>query len=455
MPANHAMYDVNPQSTVLEYADKIVWYNWENGLNVNLDHGEVYLHKDQNGKLTQIENISLEDKDIGFLKENSFILSEKRDISFYQKALNDYLESQSSEAHIILFPAGNKCNFRCKYCYENHDDPTAYTDEDTDLISYFISRFSDKTLSLDFFGGEPLLKAKWILDLLSRTDRKIPSSITTNGYLLDRNLFLSLIDHGLSHYQITLDGLPDEHNRLRPLFNGKETWQRIYENIHNTRQVERDFKMIIRVNFNEKSLNLKKLDEFLDLFRFARYDPRYKFCFRAIELYSEINHTTNNDCLQNACSPSTKMELLSAFNAYAQQKGYLLSDASIFSKRGGMVCYASKLNTYVINAKKEILKCTVGLDRQINKLSVLTKDNIDNFTIEKASKDWNDKLNHIETKCCGCSMFFQCFARNCAFKNIINGQVACPYYYISREKEIVSLILKNNEISRRVEPADI
>lgn len=448
MSANQALYNANPQSSIIEDEGKVIWYNWENGLNVTFSPNEIRQQTDGNGRLVQVENTGLKAEDIDFLKANAFILSEQRDMGYYRKALDDYLESVSKEARIILLPAGNRCNFRCRYCYEDHDDPAAYTDDDTDLISYFISKFSDRKLTLDFFGGEPLLKPKWILDLLSKTGRRIPASTTTNGYLLTRDLFSCLVEHGLRAYQITLDGLPDEHNRLRPLFNGKETWQKIYDNIKATKEVRRIFKIVIRVNFNERSLDLSRLDQFLDLFKFARDDMRYRFCFRAIDLYSDLNQTTNEECLENACSQETKFDLLTAFSAYAQKKGYLIADIGMYSRTGGLVCYASKPNSYVINGKKEILKCTVGLDQPVNKLSVLTRENIDNFTVEKASEEWNGRLNHIEQKCCSCPLFFQCMARTCAFQNITREKAVCPYI-LGKEKDLVPLILKDSEMCRK------
>ena len=451
MSENHDLYEANPQSTAIEDADKIIWFNWENGKNVVFGPDEIRLHRDHDGRLVQVENVSLKKEDIDILKADAFILSEKRDMGYYQNALKEYLESLNRQAHLVLFPAGNKCNFRCKYCYEDHDDPLAYTDEDIELISYFIKKLQGRRITIDFFGGEPLLKAKWILDLLSKTDGTIYSSTTTNGYLLSKELFSSLVDHRLISYQITMDGLPDEHNSLRPLFNGRETWQRIYDNIRSTKEVNKFFTIVIRVNFNERTLDIQKLDRFLELFEYAKNDLRYKFCFRAIDLYSEINQTTNSDCIENACSPDKKLELLTKFSAYAQQKGYFLADVGLYGQTGGLVCYASKINTYVINARKEILKCTVAIDRPVNKLSVLTKENIDSLAIENASKNWDDKLNRIEPKCCGCSLFFQCFARNCAFKNITSGKAACPYV-LGKEKEIISLIMKDTEMCRNWRP---
>ena len=106
-----------------------------------------------------------------------------------------------------------------------------------------------------------------------------------------------------------------------------------------------------------------------------------RFCFRPIAPYSELNGRENSDSLACQCDEASGMRLLSDFNRYAQESGFFLSDPGFYSERGGLVCYASKINTYVVNVRREIQKCTVALDQGINKLSVLTRENIDSLTV--------------------------------------------------------------------------
>lgn len=192
---------------------------------------------------------------------------------------------------------------------------------------------------------------------------------------------------------------------MRILYNGKGTWQRIYDNIRSTKDVREFFTILIRVNFNERSLDMAKLEKFFDLFSFARNDLRYRFCFRPIAPYSELNGRENSDSLACQCDEASGMRLLSDFNRYAQESGFFLSDPGFYSERGGLVCYASKINTYVVNVRREIQKCTVALDQGINKLSVLTRENIDSLTVRKASEDWDGNLDRLDPKCARCPLF--------------------------------------------------
>lgn len=97
---------------------------------------------------------------------------------------------------------------------------------------------------------------------------------------------------------------------MRILYNGKGTWQRIYDNIRSTKDVREFFTILIRVNFNERSLDMAKLEKFFDLFSFARNDLRYRFCFRPIAPYSELNGRENSDSLACQCDEASGMRLL-------------------------------------------------------------------------------------------------------------------------------------------------
>ena len=312
----------------------------------------------------------------------------------------------------------------------------------------FISKFRDRRVDIGFFGGEPLLRSGWIASLLSKTGGGIRSSATTNGYLLTPDLFRKLLPLGLRTYQITLDGLPEDHDRMRILFNGKGTWQRTYDNIKSTSQVNEFFTIVIRVNFNEKSLDLARLGRFFDLFSFARDDLRYRFCFCPVAPYSGINGMPGGDSLACQCNEAAGMRMLFGFSRYVQENGFFLSDAGLYAETGGLVCYASKINTYVINTRKEIQKCTVALDQSVNRLSVLTREGIDSLAVQDASGVWEGRLSGPDRECCGCPLFFQCFGRHCALKDITTGHKFCPRV-LGHEDEIVRLVIRHKEMLRK------
>jgi uncharacterized protein len=86
-----------------------------------------------------------------------------------------------------------------------------------------------RKVHIRWYGGEPLLDFKTIIDIVDFTNSiakmykiDIVGRIITNGYLLlDIVKFKVLLEKGVKIFQVTIDGYKDAHDKLRPLLNGK------------------------------------------------------------------------------------------------------------------------------------------------------------------------------------------------------------------------------------------
>lgn len=101
------------------------------------------------------------------------------------------------------------------------------------------------------------------------------ATATSNAYLLTPDIIDSLYSSNLLQYQITLDGLEYNHNKLRPLLNGKGTFDRIVNNLKYiiSRKDLSNIKITIRCNYNEKTstdIRYKKLLRFFRKFNTKR-----------------------------------------------------------------------------------------------------------------------------------------------------------------------------------------
>jgi sulfatase maturation enzyme AslB (radical SAM superfamily) len=86
------------------------------------------------------------------------------------------------------------CNFRCRYCYEGNQKGSSFMSEETadQLISFIKKRFQpDMTrLTLDFYGGEPLLSVNLIRHIAGSLQHRV------SGVLLPAPLLWRLPVHG-------------------------------------------------------------------------------------------------------------------------------------------------------------------------------------------------------------------------------------------------------------------
>lgn len=112
------------------------------------------------------------------------------------------------------------CNARCFYCFEQGAEIRTMTDETTDaLFDYIMKTKCDKTITLCWFGGEPLCNVRPIRSLCKRLkDANVPytSRMLTNGLLFTQELVDEAVEQWqLCWCQITLDGMHEEYKRRK------------------------------------------------------------------------------------------------------------------------------------------------------------------------------------------------------------------------------------------------
>ncbi len=172
------------------------------------------------------------------------------------------------DVSIIL---GMACNFSCLYCYEGSMKGTqAMADQTVEQLIVFLKELytarNKQRLTLDFYGGEPLLYVQKIKDIAAPLKRFVEEqggefqfSLVTNGSLLTREVVEQLLPVGLYGAKVTVDGPPDEHNRLRPFKSGQPSFDVILDNIN-------DCCDLVEIGFggNYTEENFMRVPELLD-----------------------------------------------------------------------------------------------------------------------------------------------------------------------------------------------
>ena len=158
------------------------------------------------------------------------------------------------------------CNFDCPYCFENHY-PRKMTPEVQDDVVALAERMMDacgaRSLSVTWFGGEPLLAPEIIESLSERLvalakerDASYSASIITNGFLLTQEVADMLGRYEVSRCQVTIDGIGATHDATRHLAGGGPTFDRIVANLRGNKL---PFEVCVRHNVHEG--NRHEVDE--------------------------------------------------------------------------------------------------------------------------------------------------------------------------------------------------
>ena len=111
-----------------------------------------------------------------------------------------------------------KCMLKCRMCnmWQSKND---FDSPEIDVWKAFIDSFSDfveDNAQVQFVGGEPLIK-KGLLDFIKHTARKgLSTTMTTNGYLIDKDMADDIAGSGLNTLVFSLDSIRKEtHDFLR------------------------------------------------------------------------------------------------------------------------------------------------------------------------------------------------------------------------------------------------
>lgn len=140
--------------------------------------------------------------------------------------------------YVTLMPT-NDCNFRCKYCFESNTPQYIDTESVNKIIKFFTVNIPKSTqVRLEWFGGEPLLCKEEVIEISEQVHdickaNKVPlyGTISTNGYLLDVDVFRKLYRSRIISYQICIDGNEIQHNNARPHCSNADSYKTIISNL--------------------------------------------------------------------------------------------------------------------------------------------------------------------------------------------------------------------------------
>ena len=122
----------------------------------------------------------------------------------------------------------NECNLRCRYCFTQHNPRQMSYETAFQALNWLLEHKNpNKPLSISWFGGEPLLRFKEVIEpiMIYCDENKLPVKfgITTNCTLLTPKI-LNFFEHFNVPIMCSIDGPEDVQNYNRPLRIGKPSW---------------------------------------------------------------------------------------------------------------------------------------------------------------------------------------------------------------------------------------
>lgn len=363
-----------------------------------------------------------------------------------------YDEVYDSKLNLTILPTG-QCNFRCPYCFET---PQSFAREPMTMeaqkaILKYVQKAipNHRALHISWFGGEPLLTPEIIKHLSEKfiqicNVRHLPYSadITTNGYLLDADMFDMLYKLKVYDYIITIDGVKEQHDRRRFTCDGAGTYDVIMKNLLRIRD-NKQYKfanIMIRVNMSKGFI--ENLDEFIqELSHSFSDDARFRFVFVPVVKFSGSKFSDNNLYHNHG-------ELFSQLFRNDTYMTKLYTDeqkiSSIIQQKK---CPAALKNSYVITPDLKVYKCNAHYDFDANKIGYISL-NGSMLLDENLHRRWfltGKVVNKVPDICKNCYYLPCCFMVNsgCPVGHLkpTPDAFSCPLEEEKRKKDIVDALL--------------
>ncbi len=260
------------------------------------------------------------------------------------------------------------CNFDCPYCFEAKHPSLMDAAVRKAVLAVVDDQLPRITaLNVTWYGGEPLVGKKAVFSLsekfIERCDRAnvgYQASIITNGALLDEATCEALRDRRVINAQITLDGPPRIHDKMRPYRSGRGTFWRIVKNLqHATKYLQ----VAVRVNVQQD--NFSHVEELLQILAENGLAGRLVVYPAQIVAVSDnpaapsVSYDSAPSCFGNKEFALAELE----FARLAQRYGF---PAQGLRRPVQTPCTAVRSNELVVGSKGELYKCweSVGNDHE-------------------------------------------------------------------------------------------
>lgn len=369
------------------------------------------------------------DATLKYLKDNGFLVASDFDELSFLKYYNNKVRFAEDYLSLTIAPTLS-CNFDCPYCFENKRG--GIIDEETQelVIDFLHSKLSKgvRKMDLTWYGGEPLIcfpiiknMCEQITALTQKYSVKCKMGMITNGYLLSEEIADFLEKYNIS-VQITIDGMPENHNSRRYLKDGGKTFEKIINNLHFFDN--RDIDVYIRMNVDKCNYNdYPKLTELI-----KSYNNPKMIVYPAVTENVNERKEFRKDYYMSE-------NVYDTFISDTRRKGLfdkdidtipISNDVSKIPDNRSYFCAAELENSFVIDERGNVYKCwnEVGKDNYCFNLKEPDKINYVSLLNYMSDTTFSDP------KCTECVFLPICFG-GCKFHRANFDKYACAFNEVS------------------------
>lgn len=305
---------------------KHMLFNGMTGALATLDGEEQYRQVTQilkePDKESLYENVAVQDLSDKLVK-GGYLIEDTVDELALLKIRNRMGRFKDNGFSLTILPTLD-CNFRCTYCYQEHQNKVMTTEVEEAVVRLVEERIRpNEPLRITWFGGEPLLSLKKILRLTEKFEQiceqresSYSAGMITNGFLLSRKVTQQLRNAKVGFLQITLDGVKEAHDKKRFLSNGMGTYDRIMRNIENAVNdlaTEDGPSIWISIRINVDKHNYTEVSLLLDELEQRGLKGKIGVYVAQVREYTDICNSVGGSCFSDQEYTAIEVELYQQF----------------------------------------------------------------------------------------------------------------------------------------------
>lgn len=348
--------------------------------------------------------------------------------------------------YTLTLEINQRCNLRCRYCYLGEKDGTKMSYEtarkaiDHAFKSTVVHK--DKTLWIDFVGGEPLLDFDMICDLVEYINHKneesgykLLFSFTTNATIFNPDILDFLIQNGFS-IKVSIDGDKRINDTNRVDCAGNGSYDKILSNLHYLKEFERRTGRYVQVTNVITGNNYK---EYYDTLVYLNRSLGFKIIDTAID----VGYPWNQEEME-IIAENIRKSFEYFIEAASKNEGFRWEFAEKIVKfkkdrKKFYTCGAGIVSSYV-RTDGGIYACPGNLNPAVQLGTVdggLNREKIGGLKHFEA-------IDNLQCQSCEISKF--CTEQSCIMQNLaVTGDVNTPIPIMCRLRKLAYEIYENNQ----------
>lgn len=332
-----------------------------------------------------------------------------------------------------------KCNLRCKYCYEQGMDRTRNMDINVanKTIDFICRKIQNEKIDIPLYiilhGGEPFMNfelIKYIHKEISKRvkKRKVIYHLTTNGTILDDEK-IDFICKNIDNISVSIDGTKKSHDQNRIFSNGTGTYDIVIKNAKKLLNSGKNVRVRMTYNINTVSELYESIVE-LSKNGFTDIVPE-------VDYMSLDWEETHIDILNDQISMIMNLK-----KEYPNLDISLLDVKNLNTRRG--YCFGG-ITGFSIDIDGNLFPCTICVGNDELKIGNVFDENINEIKINKLF-DINTSQN---AECVGCSRQEFCSSTRCKIINkIVMGDFNKPVPIMCSLQKVSILTTKKLRVQR-------